>query len=242
MKAVVWHGTKDVRVEEVPDPKIEQPTDAIVRITSTAICGSDLHLYDVLGPVPRPGRHPGPRADGRGGGSRARGRRARAAGRPGGDPVQHLLRALLDVRAAAVRAVRDHADTRVRHRRRAVRLHEAVRAGAWRAGGIPAGTDGAVRADQGAPGAAGRAVPLSLRHPADGVAGGGVRRHPARRQRDRLRPGTGRAVRHADRQAPRRPGDRRRLRPGAAGDGAPGTASRWSIPGRSTTCPRRCAS
>ncbi|HEX7159951.1 MAG TPA: zinc-dependent alcohol dehydrogenase [Trebonia sp.] len=50
MKAVVWHATQDVRVEEVPDPKIEQPTDAIVRITSTAICGSDLHLYDVLGP------------------------------------------------------------------------------------------------------------------------------------------------------------------------------------------------
>jgi threonine dehydrogenase-like Zn-dependent dehydrogenase len=50
MKAVVWHATKDVRVEEVPDPKIEQPTDAIVQVTSTAICGSDLHLYDVLGP------------------------------------------------------------------------------------------------------------------------------------------------------------------------------------------------
>jgi threonine dehydrogenase-like Zn-dependent dehydrogenase len=50
MKALVWHGTQDVRVEEVPDPKIEQPTDAIVRITSAAICGSDLHLYDVLGP------------------------------------------------------------------------------------------------------------------------------------------------------------------------------------------------
>ena len=50
MKAVAWHGTKDVRVEDVPDPKIEQPTDAIVRITSTAICGSDLHLYGVLGP------------------------------------------------------------------------------------------------------------------------------------------------------------------------------------------------
>jgi threonine dehydrogenase-like Zn-dependent dehydrogenase len=50
MKALVWHGTQDVRVEEVPDPKIEQPTDAIVRITSSAICGSDLHLYDVLGP------------------------------------------------------------------------------------------------------------------------------------------------------------------------------------------------
>jgi threonine dehydrogenase-like Zn-dependent dehydrogenase len=50
VKALAWHGTGDVRVDEVPDPRIEQPTDAIVRITSTAICGSDLHLYDVLGP------------------------------------------------------------------------------------------------------------------------------------------------------------------------------------------------
>ena len=49
MKAVVWHGTEDVRVDEVPDPTIQEPTDAIVRITSTAICGSDLHLYEVLG-------------------------------------------------------------------------------------------------------------------------------------------------------------------------------------------------
>ena len=51
MKAVVWHGKEDVRVEEVPDPRIEQPTDAVVRITSTAICGSDLHLYSKLGLV-----------------------------------------------------------------------------------------------------------------------------------------------------------------------------------------------
>jgi threonine dehydrogenase-like Zn-dependent dehydrogenase len=50
MKAVRWHGTRDVRVDEVPDPGIEEPTDAIVRITSTAICGSDLHLYEVLAP------------------------------------------------------------------------------------------------------------------------------------------------------------------------------------------------
>jgi threonine dehydrogenase-like Zn-dependent dehydrogenase len=50
MKAVTWHGTEDVRVDNVPDPRIEQPTDAIVRLTSTAICGSDLHLYRVLGP------------------------------------------------------------------------------------------------------------------------------------------------------------------------------------------------
>jgi threonine dehydrogenase-like Zn-dependent dehydrogenase len=49
MKAVTWHGKRDVRVENVPDPTIEQPTDAIVRITSTGICGSDLHLYEVMG-------------------------------------------------------------------------------------------------------------------------------------------------------------------------------------------------
>src|SRR5690606_19256151 len=50
MKAVVWHGRKDVRVDTVEDPKIEASTDALVRITTTAICGSDLHLYDVLTP------------------------------------------------------------------------------------------------------------------------------------------------------------------------------------------------
>jgi threonine dehydrogenase-like Zn-dependent dehydrogenase len=50
MRAVTWHGRRDVRVTEVPDPRIEEPTDAIVRITSTAICGSDLHLYELFGP------------------------------------------------------------------------------------------------------------------------------------------------------------------------------------------------
>jgi threonine dehydrogenase-like Zn-dependent dehydrogenase len=50
MKAVAWHGTHDVRVDTVPDPTIEHPTDAIIRVTSSGICGSDLHLYEVLGP------------------------------------------------------------------------------------------------------------------------------------------------------------------------------------------------
>lgn len=50
MKAVTWHGKRDVRVDTVPDPVIQDPTDVIVRITSTGICGSDLHLYEVLGP------------------------------------------------------------------------------------------------------------------------------------------------------------------------------------------------
>jgi threonine dehydrogenase-like Zn-dependent dehydrogenase len=49
MKALTWHGRRDVRVETVPDPVIEEPTDTIVRITSSGICGSDLHLYEVLG-------------------------------------------------------------------------------------------------------------------------------------------------------------------------------------------------
>jgi threonine dehydrogenase-like Zn-dependent dehydrogenase len=46
MRALTWHGKHDVRIETVPDPKIVNPRDAIIKITSTAICGSDLHLYD----------------------------------------------------------------------------------------------------------------------------------------------------------------------------------------------------
>jgi threonine dehydrogenase-like Zn-dependent dehydrogenase len=49
MLAVTWHGKRDVRVDTVPDPVIESPTDAIIEVTSTNICGSDLHLYEVLG-------------------------------------------------------------------------------------------------------------------------------------------------------------------------------------------------
>jgi threonine dehydrogenase-like Zn-dependent dehydrogenase len=55
MKAVTWHGKRDVRVESVPDPQIQKPTDAIIEVTSTNICGSDLHLYEVLGPFMKPG-------------------------------------------------------------------------------------------------------------------------------------------------------------------------------------------
>jgi threonine dehydrogenase-like Zn-dependent dehydrogenase len=49
MKALTWQGTHDVRVEDVPDPSIEQPTDIVIKVTSSGICGSDLHLYEVLG-------------------------------------------------------------------------------------------------------------------------------------------------------------------------------------------------
>ncbi|WP_434446334.1 zinc-dependent alcohol dehydrogenase [Lentzea sp. E54] len=50
MKAVTWHGKRDVRVDSVPDPILKEPEDVIVKITSSGLCGSDLHLYEVLGP------------------------------------------------------------------------------------------------------------------------------------------------------------------------------------------------
>ncbi|MFJ6215312.1 alcohol dehydrogenase catalytic domain-containing protein [Streptomyces sp. NPDC092296] len=50
MKALTWHGKRDVRVDTVPDPVIREPTDVIVEVTTTGLCGSDLHLYEVLGP------------------------------------------------------------------------------------------------------------------------------------------------------------------------------------------------
>jgi threonine dehydrogenase-like Zn-dependent dehydrogenase len=55
MRALTWQSKGHVEVQDVPDPQIEEPNDAIVRVTSTAICGSDLHLYDVLAPYLRPG-------------------------------------------------------------------------------------------------------------------------------------------------------------------------------------------
>jgi threonine dehydrogenase-like Zn-dependent dehydrogenase len=55
MKAVTWQGKRDVRVDNVPDPTIQEPTDALVRLTTTNICGSDLHQYEVMGPFMSPG-------------------------------------------------------------------------------------------------------------------------------------------------------------------------------------------
>ncbi|MEO7746806.1 MAG: alcohol dehydrogenase catalytic domain-containing protein, partial [Actinomycetota bacterium] len=55
MKALTWQGKRSVSVEQVPDPTLQASTDAIIRVTSAAICGSDLHLYEVLGPFLTPG-------------------------------------------------------------------------------------------------------------------------------------------------------------------------------------------
>ena len=55
MRALTWQGKRSVTVETVPDPKVEAASDAVIRVTSTAICGSDLHLYEVLGPFLKQG-------------------------------------------------------------------------------------------------------------------------------------------------------------------------------------------
>ncbi|RAV34520.1 zinc-dependent alcohol dehydrogenase [Corynebacterium heidelbergense] len=55
MKALTWQGKRKVSVETVPDPTLQQDTDAIIEVTSTAVCGSDLHLYELLGPFMSPG-------------------------------------------------------------------------------------------------------------------------------------------------------------------------------------------
>ena len=55
MRALTWQGTEHVEVTDVPDPVIQEPTDIVIQVTSTAICGSDLHLYGVLGPFLKPG-------------------------------------------------------------------------------------------------------------------------------------------------------------------------------------------
>src|SRR3981081_1456691 len=55
MKALAWHGKGDIRCEEVPDPKIEHPRDAIIKVTACAICGSDLHIYGGIIPAMKKG-------------------------------------------------------------------------------------------------------------------------------------------------------------------------------------------
>jgi threonine dehydrogenase-like Zn-dependent dehydrogenase len=90
MRALTWQGKRDVRVETVPDPRIESPIDAIVRITSTAICGSDLHLYEVLGPFLTPGDVLGHEPMGS---SRRSGLRSRMWGRATGSSSRSTSRA-----------------------------------------------------------------------------------------------------------------------------------------------------
>ena len=150
MKAVTWHGKRDVRVDDGPRPD-DRGAD---RRDHPGHLDRDLRLRPA--PVRGARRRSSTRATSSATSRWASSRRSAAtvthiaARRPGRDPVQHLLRPLLHVRAGAAVAVRDDPGARARHGRGAVRLHEALRPGARRPGRVPARAAGAVRPDQGA--------------------------------------------------------------------------------------------
>ena len=173
------------------------------------------------------GRHPRARADGDRRGGRLGGEE-RQARRPRRPAVQHRVRALLHVRAEPPVAVRDHPGARAGEGRRPLRLHEALRTGRGRPGGISARAAGPVRADQGARGPCGRALPLPLGRDSHRLAGRQVRRHAEGRHPRRLRARPDRPV-----LGPRREAAGRRARPRAS------ISSRSASSSRASPGPRR---
>ena len=105
MKAVRFYGKEDIRGERVPDPGLVNPRDAIVKVTATAICGSDLHIYGGYIPTMAGRRHPRPRVHGRGRRGRARQPQARRR-RPRRRPVHHRLWSLLLLQGKSLVALR----------------------------------------------------------------------------------------------------------------------------------------
>ena len=127
MKAVVFHGVGDIRLDDVPEPKIEQPTDAIVRLTASAICGTDLHMVRGTMPGMEAGTilgHEGVGVIEEVGSSvqRLQGRGSRRR------PVDHLLRALLLLHQRLPVAVRQRQPERQAGRDRVLRRAEDDRA------------------------------------------------------------------------------------------------------------------
>ena len=105
MKALTWHGKGDIRCESVPDPKIEHPRDAIIKVTACAICGSDLHLFDGVIPDDGERRRPRPRDHGRG--RRGRLREQEAEGRrPRRRALHDRLRRMLLLQARLLLGLR----------------------------------------------------------------------------------------------------------------------------------------
>ena len=120
----------------MPDPRIEEPTDAIIKVTSTGLCGSDLHLYETLAPVHGAGRHRRARADGdRRGGRRAASATSRSATASSCRSTSAAARAGCATRP--LQPVRDHPEPRARHGRELLRLQQALRPGPRRPGRVP---------------------------------------------------------------------------------------------------------
>ena len=190
MKALVYHGPGQRAWEDVPDPTIQEPTDAIVRIDSSTICGTDLHILKGDVPEVKPGTILGHEAVGHGRRDRKRRDHARA-GRPRARLLHHVLRAVPLLQGRPLRALhrRRGLDLRPPHRRAAGR----VRARAVRR---HLGLQGAGRAHR-------RAGPLPRRHPPDRVRG----RRPQRTRR------AGRHGRDRRRRPDRARGDHDRAAP-----------------------------
>ena len=193
MRAVVWNGRRDVRVEEVADPVIQDPGDAIIQVTSTNICGSDLHLYEPLGAFMTPGdiigHEPMGVVEEVGSGVTAI---------APGDRVVIPFQICCGTCWMCEHGLQSQCETtQVREqgtRRSTVRLLRALRLGSRRTGRVPPRPAGAVHPHQGPRRAARRAVRLPVRRAPHGVAGGGVRRPRAGRDPARARPGADRAT------------------------------------------------
>ena len=219
MKAVTWHGTHDVRVDNVDDPTIEHPTDAIVRITSTGICGSDLHLYEVLGAFIDPGD--------------ILGHEPMGIVEEVGAEVSHIKpgdRVVIPFNISCghcytcEKGLQSQCETtQVREYGTGAallgytKLYGQVPGGQAEFLRVPQAHYGPIKVPEGPPDD--RFVYLSDVLP-DRLAGGRVRRPPAGRDAAGARPRPDRRDVHANRPAPRRrPGDRRRPRAGAARPG-----------------------
>ena len=187
MKATCWMGRNNVEVEDVPDPKILNDRDAIVRITSTAICGSDLHLVDGYVPTMKRGDVMGHEFMGevveKGDGvDEPQGRRPRRRAVP--DRVRQLLvvpaRALLALRELEPERAARREDVRLpdRGHLRLLAPHRRLRG---RPGRVRARAVRRRRADQDRERHLRRVGALPLGHPADRLHGRRVLRHPRRR-------------------------------------------------------------
>ena len=239
MRALTWQGRRDVRVETVPDPTIQHPTDAIIQVTSTAICGSDLHLYEVLGPYLSPGD--------------ILGHEPMGIVEEVGSEVTHIKpgdRVVIPFNISCgscwmcARGLFAQCETtQVREQGKGAALfgytslYGSVPGGQAEYLRVPQAHFGPIKVPDERPG---RAVPVPLRRAADRLAGGALRRRAGGRHPRRARPRPDRADGRPDRPAPRRrAGHRRRRGRRPAADGRP---ARRRAPGHArgrTTSPRR---
>ena len=248
MKANCWMGTRHVQVEDVPDPQILNPRDAIIRVTSTAICGSDLHLYNGFMPTMKRGDVARSRVHGRSG---RVGQRRHATSR--------------SATASSCRS-RSRAVTARSASARLYSLCENSNPNAWMAekmwGYSPCGIFGYSHMLGGYAGGQAeyarvpfadvgplkvpdelerRAGAVPVRHFPDRLHGGGGLRHPAGRRRRGLGLRAGRPVRDQERvPARRRAGDRHRSLRVPAADGARAAAAPRRSTTRRSTCTKRC--